>query len=123
MIRRPPRSTRTDTLFPYTTLFRSGLRLARQAGREDPGLKEAVWELLLEAGETLSRLPNRERGWLSAASRAHWRSEEHTSELQSLMRNSYAVFCLQKKKTQQNYAVTAQMNDSNKINKRTTTST
>src|SRR3546814_6713426 len=72
MIRRPPRSTRTDTLFPYTTLFRSGLRLARQAGREDPGLKEAVWELLLEAGETLSRLPNRERGWLSGASRAHW---------------------------------------------------
>lgn len=50
----------------------AGLRLARQAGRDDPGLKDAVWELLLEAGETLSRLPNRERGWLTAASRAHW---------------------------------------------------
>lgn len=50
----------------------AGLRLARQAGRQDPGLKDAVWELLLEAGDTLSRLPNRERGWLTAASRAHW---------------------------------------------------
>ncbi|GAB4357154.1 MAG: hypothetical protein Kow00114_08550 [Kiloniellaceae bacterium] len=49
-----------------------GLALARQAGRADPGLREAVWELLLEAGDTLRRLPNREHGWLTAASRAHW---------------------------------------------------
>src|SRR3546814_9553304 len=76
-----------------------GLRRAREAGRKDPTLRDAVWELLLEAGDTLGRLPNRERGWLTGASRAHWRSEEHTSELQSLMRISYAVFCL-KKKTQ-----------------------
>src|SRR3546814_6769442 len=82
MIRRPPRSTRTDTLCPYTTLFRSPghrRRLAdRGAVRLDPGDRCA------------------------AARRAHHerclRSEEHTSELQSLMRISYAVFCLKKNK-------------------------
>src|SRR3546814_9692463 len=73
MIRRPPRSTRTDTLFPYTTLFRSGIRSARCGS---PGRPAAP------AGP----------GRSSAA-----RSEEHTSELQSLMRISYAVFCLKKK--------------------------
>src|SRR3546814_2604207 len=75
MIRRPPRSTRTDTLFPYTTLFRSipvlivlaGVLLFASARRRD-------------TGEVIGAL----------------RSEEHTSELQSLMRISYAVFCLQK---------------------------
>src|SRR3546814_19391046 len=72
MIRRPPRSTRTDTLFPYTTLFRSGGR---------GGIHE------VEAG-ALRRLLGRLQ---------HVRSEEHTSELQSLMRISYAVFCLKKK--------------------------
>src|SRR3546814_10255642 len=78
MIRRPPRSTRTDTLFPYTTLFRSGAWRCRC--RDD-----------------------RPRGGGSAAlgqdARSHERSEEHTSELQSLMRISYAVFCLKKKTT------------------------
>src|SRR3546814_18535576 len=49
-----------------------GLRRAREAGRKDPTLRDAVWELLLEAGATLGRLPNRERGWLTGASRAHW---------------------------------------------------
>src|SRR3546814_5938810 len=78
MIRRPPRSTRTDTLFPYTTLFRSvfvGLR--RPAGILDRllGGRHAEHDEAVED-----------------------RSEEHTSELQSLMRNSYAVFCLKKKK-------------------------
>src|SRR3546814_13045006 len=73
MIRRPPRSTRTDTLFPYTTLFRS----RRCAPRQSP------WR--------------RNRQWPPAAG-PPWRSEEHTSELQSLMRISYAVFCLKKKK-------------------------
>src|SRR3546814_5318670 len=83
MIRRPPRSTRTDTLFPYTTLFRSGQRWTHRAS---------------------------ERGWLNRPAcpsvqaeprplRApRQRSEEHTSELQSLMRISYAVFCLKKKR-------------------------
>src|SRR3546814_7358337 len=90
MIRRPPRSTRTDTLFPYTTLFRSGLgrpdrdlfrRQARHrcAGRGDAGLPGADADA-------------------DDVGRRHGRSEEHTSELQSLMRISYAVFCLKKKK-------------------------
>src|SRR3546814_19904821 len=82
MIRRPPRSTRTDTLFPYTTLFRS------HAGREKPS-QEGV------AGAHLGdRLDPRRLG----ADAELGRSEEHTSELQSLMRISYAVFCLKNKK-------------------------
>src|SRR3546814_12151435 len=81
MIRRPPRSTRTDTLFPYTTLFRSR-RCARRHGR---------------AGARIRRRASA-RSRCSAAKAAAMRSEEHTSELQSLMRISYAVFCLKKKK-------------------------
>src|SRR3546814_6023789 len=80
MIRRPPRSTRTDTLFPYTTLFRSGHHRGCRPGGE--------------------------RGSVAVGARGHGdreffrvdRPEEHTSELQSLMRISYAVFCLKKKK-------------------------
>src|SRR3546814_3692300 len=74
MIRRPPRSTRTDTLFPYTTLFRSSRRRRSKAGRHR----------------------------LTPMNRRICRSEEHTSELQSLMRISYAVFCLKKKKQMKN---------------------
>src|SRR3546814_4953799 len=86
MIRRPPRSTRTDTLFPYTTLFRS--RACGEEPRTDH-LRTARWKLR-HAGQP-------------GSSRSHGRgdpgcrSEEHTSELQSLMRISYAVFCLKKK--------------------------
>src|SRR3546814_13954414 len=78
MIRRPPRSTRTDTLFPYTTLFRSLGRVIveRRHVAAIPAAAVAISELLTKRG----------------------RSEEHTSELQSLMRISYAVFCLKKKK-------------------------
>src|SRR3546814_5228806 len=114
MIRRPPRSTRTDTLFPYTTLFRSGVA---------PNAAGIIVEVLLEsfAREALGNLA---RAWLvtdcekigklsearrrhdiaadqvepDALSPAFDRSEEHTSELQSLMRISYAVFCLKKTK-------------------------
>src|SRR3546814_1977600 len=78
-IRRPPRSTRTDTLFPYTTLFRSPWRPAARIRRE-----------------AIPRL-RRDR---SSGFRSRSRSEEHTSELQSLMRISYAVFCLKKKNEQ-----------------------
>src|SRR3546814_1575135 len=81
MIRRPPRSTRTDTLFPYTTLFRS-----RQY--RDGALRCWHASALLR---TQRKPPQREH-------RQQQRSEEHTSELQSLMRISYAVFCLKKKK-------------------------
>src|SRR3546814_1314909 len=95
MIRRPPRSTRTDTLFPYTTLFRSGLsrRYARdvRTDRHALGAVEGDRRQQQEGGAHLRADPCR-RG-------AGGRSEEHTSELQSLMRISYAVFCLKKKNT------------------------
>src|SRR3546814_7531498 len=84
MIRRPPRSTRTDTLFPYTTLFRSTLAMFADS------------TCLQEIGGRKRRDHSRHR-------QAHQhRSEEHTSELQSLMRISYAVFCLKKKNPKKN---------------------
>src|SRR3546814_1094882 len=83
MIRRPPRSTRTDTLFPYTTLFRS-----RRAGPS----RGAADSCAAPPAGSPGRGRRRRRGRRGA------RSEEHTSELQSLMRISYAVFCLKKKK-------------------------
>src|SRR3546814_6865545 len=95
MIRRPPRSTRIDTLFPYTTLFRS-VRLHRQDHQVlRAGLCGGTHGLHL--GDILAAvLPDQ----LQAAllDRRQVRSEEHTSELQSLMRISYAVFCLKKKR-------------------------
>src|SRR3546814_3379279 len=95
MIRRPPRSTRTDTLFPYTTLFRS-LQAARLRDRRH-GRNARVGQRGQAAG-ALHRPPlPRCDGCLGDSSR-RTRSEEHTSELQSLMRISYAVFCLKKKK-------------------------
>src|SRR3546814_3649229 len=78
MIRRPPRSTRTDTLFPYTTLFRSRSVPAPRVTAYCSGL-------------------NSSRHSATVLTILGWRSEEHTSELQSLMRTSYAVFCLKKK--------------------------
>src|SRR3546814_14992830 len=100
MIRRPPRSTRTDTLFPYTTLFRSAVvQLVRipacHAGGR--GFESRPLRQEIQGPACLCRWPFLFllvlRGPLAAA-----RSEEHTSELQSLMRISYAVFCLKKKK-------------------------
>src|SRR3546814_2915522 len=94
MIRRPPRSTRTDTLFPYTTLFRSRTRRRRsmRSSRCSNGASTKKTRRPLH-GQFRSDHRNR------AAVRLP-RSEEHTSELQSLMRISYAVFCLKKKKNQ-----------------------
>src|SRR3546814_7864302 len=105
MIRRPPRSTRTDTLFPYTTLFRSQrVAIARALAMKprallfdeptsalDPESIKEVLDIMVELAEsgTTMVVVTHEMG----------RSEEHTSELQSLMRISYAVFCLKKKKT------------------------
>src|SRR3546814_9436846 len=112
MIRRPPKSTRTDTLFPYTTLFRSSVahsywgnrdegsnargrnRCAARKGAGFPteGIDAVRWEIASAAAYRHSGL--------SRGSRARsWRSEEHTSEHQSLMRSSYAVFRLNKKKS------------------------
>src|SRR3546814_4174806 len=90
MIRRPPRSTRTDTLFPYTTLFRSvSAGLCAEQGDASAG---AGVEYQAVPGQTIAF------DGVQHVLHAHPRSEEHTSELQSLMRISYAVFCLKKKK-------------------------
>src|SRR3546814_2213544 len=93
MIRRPPRSIRTDTLFPYTTLFRSVHRM-RETGTAD-GADRIISNQVADIGK---------HGRIARLQPHHMRdaplprSEEHTSELQSLMRISYAVFCLKKKK-------------------------
>src|SRR3546814_4735758 len=92
-IRRPPRSTRPDTLFPYTTLFRSKQRLVFGGFRIGQPRRfafepDGVARIVLARGEHAQRLVERD---------GLGRSEEHTSELQSLMRISYAVFCLKKK--------------------------
>src|SRR3546814_1429269 len=91
MIRRPPRSTRTDTLFPYTTLFRSRSSSAFTASL----VSGSIFGLVLRGIVVLSQCRD-VRGGHGVQYRI--RSEEHTSELQSLMRISYAVFCLKKKK-------------------------
>src|SRR3546814_9262515 len=121
MIRRPPRSTRTDTLFPYTTLFRSqfdpvpdlrpdGCRFPEQQARpghaEPGGVHPGGGADALQDGQPVQPGPR-------------WRSEEHTSELQSLMRISYAVFCL-KKKTNQAQCNTSNITQQPKKQKRTT---
>src|SRR3546814_6240249 len=127
MIRRPPRSTRSDTLFPYTTLFRSApavrqptakefLRRERRShvagvGDQDIGLAQRIKRLVilehagadpLVLGEQLQQFEPREVHVMpdAAADQHAVRSEEHTSELQSLMRISYAVFCLKQKNQQ-----------------------
>src|SRR3546814_6213667 len=114
MIRRPPRSTRTDTLFPYTTLFRSAQLLVRPLRQHDAQLHVLIADLValarrnalaLEAQGGAGVGPGRDLHVDAAVHRVHrhrgaeqgLRSEEHTSELQSLMRISYAVFCLIKK--------------------------
>src|SRR3546814_2347954 len=91
MIRRPPRSTRTDTLFPYTTLFRSNRH--READTETVVDGLVQYPRLLGIGRQLPAQFAPREGAVGAL-----RSEEHTSEPQSLMRISYAVFCLKKKK-------------------------
>src|SRR3546814_985259 len=102
MIRRPPRSTRTDTLFPYTTLFRSGVLLVGEAEDGDARRRRRI-----------------EHPCLERAGRP--RSEEHTSELQSLMRISYAVFCLKKKNhyKQKNHKKHTNPNTLNKMTQNT----
>src|SRR3546814_3846174 len=96
MIRRPPRSTRTDTLFPYTTLFRSlGQRARNEALAPEPGVHGHQQHHVQQFHDVVHGVQRTARVEYQS------RSEEHTSELQSLMRISYAVFCLKKKiKTQ-----------------------
>src|SRR3546814_3859636 len=100
MIRRPPRSTRTDTLFPYTTLFRSCPQTCRIGGSNDAACTTECKSMVRRTGDG-RRLRARRLRIFDATRRSgdrRDRSEEHTSELQSLMRISYAVFCLKKKK-------------------------
>src|SRR3546814_1517247 len=107
MIRRPPRSTRTDTLFPYTTLFRSVTDPMREYVLTKLKRIERHFDHLISAEVILSveKLNHRAEATIHAsgadlhaeATLEDMRSEEHTSELQSLMRISYAVFCLKKK--------------------------
>src|SRR3546814_9752813 len=119
MIRRPPRSTRTDTLFPYTTLFLSarqrsiadkgrGDRMARDKPHDEAGAGARIAEIKRRVRFLQPADPHAIDGpdalaiaQLLTCTRPV-RSEEHTSELQSLMRNSYAVFCLKKKKHRNN---------------------
>src|SRR3546814_4352327 len=121
MIRRPPRSTRTDTLFPYTTLFRSLDGILNSIAIEIPlSILVAPLNMLTQTMAIIDIIRGRPSGWSTQRREAdgttirdavfayRWhvamgvlclaRSEEHTSELQSLMRSSYAVFCLKKKK-------------------------
>src|SRR3546814_2557100 len=119
MIRRPPRSTRTDTLFPYTTLFRSPADQAADNDECPPGrLGDQHGQDVVETGERQQpeeegiekdggahpqehQQGQKHAGEQDLPAGSGPRSEEHTSELQSLMRISYAVFCLKKKKTTQ----------------------
>src|SRR3546814_2594159 len=102
MIRRPPRSTRTDTLFPYTTLFRSPSSSTSFAAATAQKLYRTgrmdEWSRHSARTNEQHMRGNPKKNGLHMAGRFHGRSEEHTSELQSLMRISYAVFCLKKKK-------------------------
>src|SRR3546814_7938047 len=120
MIRRPPRSTRTDTLFPYTTLFRSPRPSAR-GKRFRPRRRSAAGESP-PAARGRSRRRRRCAGppsFRRCSGRRRPRSEEHTSELQSLMRISYAVFCLKKKK--QRKSDNKEPDKNTKINKKNKT--
>src|SRR3546814_4146222 len=110
MIRRPPRSTRTDTLFPYTTLFRSE-SIPQRVGLTRARIEEMYKIMALAAYEDRYVIPTARREYEedsyvlrgSSGFGFRERSEEHTSELQSLMRISYAVFCLKKKKNRNKY--------------------
>src|SRR3546814_10308580 len=123
MIRRPPRSTRTDTLFPYTTLFRSEPSLTRTISYRSATASE---QAAVTRATSCSRLSaslkqgmTTERAGVALLSPNDFRSEEHTSELQSLMRISYAVFCLKKKKNNNRTQSIAHRHNKNQTHKYT----
>src|SRR3546814_3958203 len=121
MIRRPPRSTRTDTLLPYTTLFRSkqvipaGTYAGVDQDIDTTSLSVDAFTTTSMDDETAYMLTK--TFWRQKAALGKDRSEEHTSELQSLMRISYAVFCLKKKTKKINKPNTSRHSSHNKINK------
>src|SRR3546814_10517967 len=105
MLRPPPRSTRTDTLFPYTTRFRSGSKMFVEVGNQ-VRVEDLLRGVIVQSGNDAcivlaEGLAGSEEAFAEQMTEA--RSEEHTSELQSLMRISYAVFCLKKKKNINHY--------------------
>src|SRR3546814_1528261 len=115
MIRRPPRSTRTDTLFPYTTLFRSVEPYSVVADPDNIELNRAAIGYMKDGrGITVGRqrIIHDKARWVGNVGR----SEEHTSELQSLMRISYAVFCLKKKKKNNNIQTNTSITSTTKSN-------
>src|SRR3546814_3459207 len=114
MIRRPPRSTLTDTLFPYTTLFRSPCRRYRPVGSKLAARRVEPAKRSCAANRSIPV-----RGKLQTPQ--YCRSEEHTSELQSLMRISYAVFCLKKKKKNKKTHITSNFLITNLTRASTTT--
>src|SRR3546814_2072357 len=99
MIRRPPRSTRTDTLFPYTTLFRSRFPTSNQSAglAKNTSITGSYVSSVDVTDGVIKVLFNGPKANEKIRPASQYRSEEHTSELQSLMRISYAVFCLKKK--------------------------
>src|SRR3546814_3552637 len=123
MRRRPPRSTRTDTLFPYTTLFRSAARPAPEEALRQRMAATQVVKLLARAGKQRQPADDDRDQEVhdpqpDAARQPRIRSEEHTSELQSLMRISYAVFCLKKKNTPTQHKKTRNTEISSQSNNR-----
>src|SRR3546814_5832024 len=123
MIRRPPRATRTNTLLPYTTLFRSHVWEAAQlAGAEevviatDSGEVQSICEAFGASVAMTAATHNSGTDRVNEIAR-HARSEEHTSELQSLMRISYAVFCLKKKKKTTEETITQHITSNTKTQK------
>src|SRR3546814_1175609 len=118
MIRRPPRSTRTDTLFPYTTLFRSHMaeQVRQFANEEEAAAHEEIAALVARSRAAQAQIENYTQEQVDQLITAMVRSEEHTSELQSLMRISYAVFCLKKKNQKQ---ITTTVNTSKSLDTNT----
>src|SRR3546814_9724260 len=119
MIRRPPRSTRTDTLFPYTTLFRSS---APAATTGEDG-RAACSAFIADAAACMATAAAASASAADCGVGAAARSEEHTSELQSLMRISYAVFCLKKQKEQRTTNTTSEMESADTNKARNTSAT
>src|SRR3546814_10515053 len=118
MIRRPPRSTRTDTLFPYTTLFRSQLVALRIDASIEHQFVIVEFDVDVVAAADDQSVQPGDRHVLAGVDMD--RSEEHTSELQSLMRISYAVFCLKKHKQSQDKVINELINNIDEQQKKIT---
>src|SRR3546814_1486390 len=119
MRRRPPKSTRTDPRFPYTTLFRSELQPHPHRGIHDQRQEEKQHRIDRRRHAGAVEYPPGGRGKDEGVPARHARSEEHTSELQSLMRISYAVFCLKKTTTNSHVSITLSTTSTSRHTKHT----